>query len=268
MTERQNARVPAVDRAIQILKVFQSGEDAYGVSELSRRLDLHKSTVYDILNTLAYHGLLERDEETKKYRLGPTLFHLGNLVRTRLNVRDVAHPFVVELADAAHETVILGAFTPDNDVVILDSAEPEFDMKISASIGSRVPHSAGVFGKIFHAAMDSDALHRLLAAKPLRPYTDQTIVNLADYQKELERVRMTGMAEEYEEYLDGVCAIGVPIVNREGQVVAALIVTGFTRRMDASTMELLRERLPAAGRHISERLGAREYPAWNGTFTK
>ncbi|RME43976.1 MAG: IclR family transcriptional regulator [Chloroflexi bacterium] len=264
--ERQNGLVPAVDRAIQILNVYQSGEEAYGVSELSRRLDLNKSTVYAILNTLAHHGFVERDEVTKKYRLGPALFHLGNLVRPRVNVRDVAHPFILDLADEVNETVILGTFTADDDVLILDSAEPEFDMKVSASVGTRVPHSAGVFGKIFHAAMDARTLRRLLATKPLRAYTDRTIVDFAAYQKELARVRATGVAEEYEEYLDGVRAIGVPIVNREGQVVAALIVTGFSRHLDDAKMALLRERLPAVGRRISELLGAREWPAWNGTL--
>lgn len=268
MDERQNGLVPAVDRAIRILRTFQSGEAAYGVSELSRLLDLNKSTVYDILNTLAHHGFVERDEETKKYRLGSALFHLGILVRPRLNVRDVAHPFVLDLADEVGETVILGTFTPDNDVVILDSAEPEFDMKISASIGTRVPHSAGVFGKIFHAAMDSQTLNGVLAVKPLRAYTERTIVDLAEYQRELERVRATGVAEEYEEYLDGVRAIGVPIVDREGNVIAALIVTGFSRHLDAAKMARLRERLPEVGRRISELLGAREYPAWNGTFAR
>lgn len=263
MIEQRNSLVPAVDRAVQILKAFQSGEESYGVSDLSRLLDLNKSTVYEILNTLAHYGLVERNEETKKYRLGPALFHLGNLVRRRLNLRDVAHPFILDLADEVNETVILGAFTPENDVLILDSAEPKFDMKISASIGMRVPHSAGVFGKIFHAAMDSRTFQDLLATKPLRAYTEKTIVDLTEYQKELERVHATGIAEEYEEYLDGVRAIGVPIVNREGQVVAALIVTGFSRHMDDSKMELLRERLPAVGRQISELLGAREYPAWN-----
>jgi DNA-binding IclR family transcriptional regulator len=266
--KRQNGLVPAVDRAVQILNVYQSGEDAYGVSELSRLLDLNKSTVYDILNTLAHHGFVERDEETKKYRLGPALFHLGDLVRRRVNVRDVAHPFILDLADEVGETVILGSFTADDDVLILDSAEPEFDMKISASIGTRVPHSAGVFGKIFHAAMDSETLGRLLVAKPLRPYTPHTIVDPSEYRQELERVRSAGIAEEYEEYLEGVRAIGAPIVNREGQVIAALIVTGFSRHLDDTKMALLRKRLPAVGRRISELLGAREWPAWNGTLAR
>lgn len=268
MIERQNGLVPAVDRAIQILNVYRSGEEAFGVSEVSRLLDLNKSTVYAILNTLAYHGFVERDEETKKYRLGPALFHLGSLVRPRVNLRDVAHPFILDLAGQVDATVILGSYTTDDDVLILDSAEPDFDMKISASVGTRVPHSAGVFGKIFHAAMDGETLSRLLAARPLRPYTPQTIVDLAEYQQELERVRATGIAEEDQEYLDGVRAIGVPIVNREGQVIAALIVTGFSRHLDDAKMALLRERLPAVGRRISELLGAQEWPAWNGVLAR
>jgi IclR family transcriptional regulator, KDG regulon repressor len=100
--------VPAVDRAIQILYAFQSGDESFGVSDLSRILDLNKSTVFDILTTLTFYNFLERDEESKKYRLGPALFHLGNLVGARLSTRDVAHSFVRDLAVDFAATAILG----------------------------------------------------------------------------------------------------------------------------------------------------------------
>lgn len=260
--------VPAVDRAIQILFSFASGDESFGVSDLSRMLDLNKSTVYDILNTLAYHNFLEREEETKKYRLGPALFYLGNLVGARLTVRDVAHPFVRELAARFTSTVILGTFTPNGRVMIVDSAEPELDIKISASTGSRISHWSGVFGKLFHAALPPAALRALLSEKPIRPLTPKTIVDPGQYAAALERVREQGYALDDGEFLHGVRAVGVPINDREGRVAAVLAVLGFERGMGEERIDLLVEELPEVGRRISELLGAREYPQWNGTWAE
>jgi DNA-binding IclR family transcriptional regulator len=268
VTEDSLNLVPAVDRAIQILHSFHSGDESYGVSDLSRMLELNKSTVYDILNTLTYHGFLEREEESRKYRLGPALFHLGNLVGARLTVRDVAHPFVRELASTFTATVILASFTPNQRVMIVDSAEPELNVKITASIGSRISHWSGVFGKIFHAAMGPQEFQALLDAKPMVPLTENSISNSGQYINELDMVRAQGYALDNEEYLDGVRAVGVPINDREGRVAAALIVMGFCRMMDETKIERLVEELPRAGRRISELLGAREYPQWNGTWAE
>lgn len=260
--------VPAVDRAIQILRTFESGDESYGVSDLSRLLDLNKSTVFDILNTLTYHSFLEREEETKKYRLGPALFHLGNLVGARLSVRDVAHPFVRELAAEFAATVVLGTFTPNGRIMIVDSADPELDIKISASPGSRISHWAGVFGKIFHAALTADELRRLLNEQPMRPHTPNTMVDIRLYQQELASVRDQGYATDYEEFLHGIRAVGVPINDRDGCVAAVLGVMSFVRLMDEAKMATLILDLPRYGRKISELLGAREYPQWNGTWAE
>lgn len=266
--EEVPALVPAVDRAMQILKAYRTGDDAYGVSDLSRLLNLNKSTVFDILNTLTYHNLLERDDDTKKYRLGPALFHLGNLVVERLSVRDVAHPFVRDLAVQYASTVVLGTFTPSGSVMIMDSAEPELEIKISPSLGSRMSHWAGAFGKIFHAALSPEALRQLLHDKPMRPHTPYTIVDWTIYGQELERVRQNGYATDYEEFLHGLRAVGVPINDREGRVTAALVIMGWVRLMDEAKIEVLTRELPYYGERISELLGAREYPQWNGTFAE
>ncbi len=268
MKEDTPALVPAVDRAMQILKAYNSGEDAFGVSDLSRSLNLNKSTVFDILNTLTYHNLLERDDDTKKYRLGPALFHLGNLVVERLSVRDVAHPFVRDLAVQYASTIVLGTFTPSGAVMIMDSAEPELDLKVSPSMGSRMSHWAGAFGKIFHAALSQEALRELMREKPMRPHTPHTIVDWDLYSKELEQVRQNGYATDYEEFLHGIRAVGVPINDREGRVTAALVVMGWVRLMDEDKMALLCHELPYYGQRISELLGTRDYPQWNGTFAE
>ncbi len=257
--------VPAVERAIRILLAFESGDAEYGVSELSRMLDLNKSTAYDILNTLAHFGFLERNEATKKYRLGPTLLQLGHLVQARATLREISRPRLRALADEFGQTAILGQFTVENDILTVDAVVPEGTLSISTTVGRRLPHSAGAFGKIFHAALPLEELDALLARQGLRRFTEHTIVDVAAYKRELVKVRTLGYALDREEYLEGVCAVAAPIVDRDGHVVASLCVVGFSSQLNDELLRRLTQAVPAACQQISVSLGATRYPAWNGT---
>lgn len=257
--------VPAVERAARILLAFESGDVEYGVTELSARLGLNKSTVYDILNTLAHFGFLERNEATKKYRLGPALLQLGHLVQARADLRGVSRPYLRALADEFGQTAILGQFTAQNDILTVDAVIPEGTLSISTSVGRRLPHSAGAFGKIFHAALSSEELDTLLTTYGLRRFTDHTIVDVAAYKRELVKVRTLGYALDREEYLEGVCAVAAPIVDRDGHVVASLCVVGFCSQVREEHVQRLTQAVSEACRAISVRLGATRYPAWNGT---
>lgn len=254
--------VPAVDRAVQILNAFQSADELLGVSDISRQLALHKSTVYDILNTLAFHGLLLRDEETKKYRLGPTLARLGSLVGPRLSLREVARRQMHELAAQLGETVILGIPTADEHILIAEVAAPELDMQLSAPVGRRLHHSAGAPARVIHAALPVAALHDLLARNPLRPFTARTITDPAAYERLLAVVRRQGFATDDGEYLDGVRAIAAPIWDWRG-LAGALYAVGFSARLTEPRLAELARRIPAAAHDISAELGGTP-PAWWG----
>lgn len=232
--------VPAVDRAIQILYAFRHGDESYGVSDLSRMLEINKSTVFDILNTLAHYNFLERDEESKKYRLGPALFHLGNLVGARLTIRAIAQPFLQELLSEFGTTVLLARFTPGGRALVVDSKEPESPIRLALTTGSRLPAGSGVFGAIWQAAQ----------GEPVGA------------------VRRQGYALDDEQMVQGVRAIGVPINDREGRVAAVLAVMDLAPRLSPDLIARLTQELPLAGQRLSERLGAREYPQWEGIWTE
>lgn len=256
--------VPAVERAIRILLAFHDGEDAFGVSDLSRQLDINKSTVYDILNTLTYFDFLERDEETKKYRLGPRLFQLGNRVGAQFNLRDVARTYLRDLATELRQTVILGQLTGDNDILTVDAVVPDAAVAISTSVGYRLPHSAGALGKVFHAALSDDKLETLLAEQGLQRFTERTITELDVYRTERATVRRQGYAVDDEEYLQGVRAVAAPIVDRDGVVAAALCVVGFSSAMTRAHIRHLSRIVPAVAEEISLNIGAGDYPSWAG----
>ncbi|MBI3363199.1 MAG: IclR family transcriptional regulator [Chloroflexi bacterium] len=247
--------VPAVDRALRILSAFRNGQAEYGVSEFSRALNLNKSTVHNILNTLIRYNLLEQNKTTRKYRLGPGLIELGHLARQRRDIRDVAHPFVIELMKVTGETTFLGLFENDG-ITIIDKAEPPGEMKIATPIGQRVPFCAGCFGRAFLAWMSEAEVDRLLASPGLRKFTDTSITDPSDYKASLAPVRRRGYAvDETEEYLSGVWAVSAPIQDAEG-VVAALTVVGFTGQMTAAKKKTTSRAALQSARQISQRMGA------------
>jgi IclR family KDG regulon transcriptional repressor len=259
----QSALVPAVDRAAQILALIASSETSLGVSELSRKLKLNKSTTHDILTTLCHHHLLERDEPTKTYRLGYALSELGHTVSERTDLRTVVHPQLIALAHAVEETVILGTYH-DGHIAIIDREEAPHDVKISAPLGRHLYYSAGVFGKIFLAAMAEDDATKLIHERPLRPYTPKSITRITSYRKELVQVRAQGYALDDEEYLAGVRAAAAPLNDSQGRVVGALSVVGFRTRLPNSKLVQIAKQASATAEQISRQLGAPEYPEWNG----
>jgi len=256
-------RVPAIDRAVQILQTLASSDAPLGVSELSRRLHLNKSTVHDLLSTLSHHHLIERNDAAKTYRLGYGLTQLAHYANDRSSVRAVAHPYLSALARAVDETVYLGTFHAGH-VTILDKEEPPHDFKITAPLGRRLHYSAGAFGKTFLAALtEIDAL-KLMRDKPPRAFTPNSITKTADYRAALREVRAQGYALDDEEYLAGVRAVAAPINDARGRVTGALCVVGFKTRMPMDKLVRIAKQTCLAARTISRQLGAVEYPAWKG----
>lgn len=260
--------VPAVDRAIQVLYLFKSGEKKeYGVSEISRLLGLNKSTAHNILNTLAYHNFLKQDEFTRRYQLGPALAELGSLVRSQIDVREVIRPYLRRLMEQTGATILLGTF--DGQIItIVDKEEPMADVRVSASIGMKISFCAGAFGKVFLAYMPEETVACLLADPGLKAFTPASITDPDEYRTALTTVRAQGYAiDDNEEYVPGVEAISVPVFapssipspekdgsNRE--VVAAITLVNFNSMLSSEKIKEFTPAMIAAGREISSKLGA------------
>jgi len=247
--------VSAVDRAIQILKAFETNQDEYSLTELCNLLDLNKSTAHDILNTLCYHQFLWRHEETLRYRLGPALVRLGHLAHEQMDLRRIARPFMEALMQQTAKSVLLGTFY-DSGITIIDKVDPVGTLHVSAAIGQQIPLSAGSFGKVFLAWSRDGEADKLLTKHPLTAFTPSSIVDPAAYKKELTKVRQQGYAiDDREEYLLGVKAISVPLRDFRG-VVAALTIAGFTSRSSGEPSQATIAAITTAATEISKQLGA------------
>jgi len=243
--------VPAIDRAIALLSVFKDGQADWSLAELHQRLDLPKSTVHAILTTLVYHGYLERDSVTRRYRLGTALLELAHYVPSQPRLPDLARPHLQRLRNALDETAVLGVYV-DGHATLLEIAESRQMIKISAPVGKRLPMDAGCFGKLYLASLDEGVLQEVLAHRPPRAYTARTLADPQDLCAELAQVRAQGYAIDDQEYLEDVWAVGAPVFQNR-RLICAVAVIGIARRMDQAARARATEGVCAAAHMFAQR---------------
>lgn len=257
---RPSARlVPAVERAVRLLRLLASDGGPRRLTDLSRTLVVSKSTLSELLGTLEYLGLVERDSESRTYRLGYGVLELGNAVLRRLDLRQVARPYLTQLRDAIGETAVLH-MPVDQGALIVDRVESDHQLKVVAPIGHRLPPFAGSVAKVFAAQLADGELAAVLRTRALRAFTPRSITSAQRYRKEIQRVRRHGSAVDDEEYLPGVRAISAPVLDSRGRTVATVTVVGSSVRLTDVRMRRAVTAVLEAAASVSRRLGAPAYP--------
>ncbi len=249
----RTGRVQAIDRAVMILNCFNEDRKELKLSDISEILDLNKSTVHGIISTLKYHGLIDQDEETQKYRLGLYLMALGERVANSLDIIEISSPIIKELCIKAEETVHLG--TLDNmEVVYIDKKESNQSMRIFSAIGARNPAYSTGIGKALLAYVGKEKLNKIIPDE-LEAYTANTITKKSDLLKELERIRQNGYSMDNEENNVGLTCIAAPVFDNHGFAKYAISVSGPTIRMNYKKIEETKELVVEAANEISKKLG-------------
>lgn len=243
----------SVDRAIQILKLFSEDRKEMKLTEIANELDLNKSTVYGILSTLKYHGLIDQDEKTQKYRLGLYLMRLGNLVANSIDVINIAHPIIEEVSHRLNETVHLSKLDR-LEIVYLDKVESNQSIRISTAIGTRKPAYCTGMGKVLLAFSDLNEVEKSLPDK-LQAFTPNTVIDKKVLLEELRDIKKIGYAIDREESEIGLMCIAAPIFDYNGEVKYALSVSGPTPRITGERLEKIINIAKDAARKISYKLG-------------
>jgi DNA-binding IclR family transcriptional regulator len=255
MAKQQDcATVQSVARAIEILKAFSWERPERGVSELARELGVHKSTVSRLMTTLECGGLLSRDPVTDRYRLGIELIGLGAQVISHLDVREIARPFLRQLADDCQETVNLVVLDSGQVVNVEQFVPPARQVKNIGWIGRRMPPHCTAAGKVLLATMSPEEVDHLLPTE-FEEFTPHTIVSRHELHLELARTLEQGYAVVEEELEAGLNAIAAPVYNHVGEVPAAVSVAGPAYRVTPALFPHLAERLMVMTCAISRRLG-------------
>jgi IclR family transcriptional regulator, KDG regulon repressor len=256
--DKTNYVIQSVAHALDVLEQFFGETDELGVTELSKRLKLHKNNVFRLLATLEARGYIEQNKATENYRLGIKCLHLGRRYIHHMGLVRQARPILQELARKSRESAYVSIVRRDG-VVPLEAAEPEDRaVRITPPIGMTLPLHSTAAGKA-HLAFDAEAQLRSALPENLLRYTEHTIVDRARLLEQLEAVVREGYAVDTCEFVDEVASVAVPIRDYTRSVVGSLAIAGpayriSPERITSETAPLLLE----AARELSHRLGYNE----------
>ncbi|KKB39135.1 IclR family transcriptional regulator [Bacillus thermotolerans] len=251
--ERENV-VKSVARALDIIELVSSSKQGMGVSEISRQMDINKSSVFRILSTLSQYGYIEQNEETEKYRLGYRFLHISSKLLDSIDVRAEALPILKELESETNEVVHLVVYD-QGEVVYIEKLDGDETLRMHSKVGKRAPVHCTSVGKAIMAYLPREEVQSIIERKGLPAHTAHTIVEKEILLNELDEVKKKGYAFDLDENEEGIRCVAAPVFDHTGAVAAAVSISGPTMRMTDDRLRVLSERMVRAGQAISERLG-------------
>lgn len=250
--------IQTVSHALRLFDEFRT-EDELGVTELSRRLNLHKNNVFRLLATLEQGGYIEQSSANERYRLGAKCLELGETFCRSHSLLDQARPIVRSLAEEVGETVHLAQMS-SFEVVHVDAHVYHQPILTPSRVGQRLPVHCTALGKVLLGLAPERCRkaydEAVAAGREISPRTRATIVDSIKLFEHVRTVAGQGYALDIEECEEGLSCAAVPVYDRTGIAVAALSVSGPSFRLGVD--ELIRDIVPkaiAAADRLSRDLG-------------
>jgi DNA-binding IclR family transcriptional regulator len=255
--DKSNYIIQSVSHALDVLEEFRGDIDELGVTELSKKLKLHKNNVFRILATLQSRNYIEQNKANENYRLGVKCLELGQTFIHQRGMLKQAKPVLQELAEKTGETSYVSILR-GNEVVYLDSVEPAITVRVVSRLGLHMPTHATAAGKAL-VAHDSEEDLRKRFGQELKGYTKNTIRDVEELLRNLEAAREKGYATDLEEFEEGLRCVASPIRDYTRKVIGALSVSGPAHRLaDGKIQETFSTEVTRLAREFSTRLGFRE----------
>ena len=254
--EKTEYTIQAVINAFELLEQFKGDVNELGVTELSKRLSLHKNNVFRLLATLESKGYIEQNKLNENYRLGVKCLELGQNYLKQTGLLRQARPIMEEVVNQCNENIYLSVLR-GKKVVYIDIVEANQPVRVVSRIGAQLPPYCCASGKSQIAALMEmgEDIEKYLPTT-LTPLTANTKTNIEDIKKELEEVRKKGYAIDDEEVDVGVRCVGAAIRDYTKRVIGAISISGPLNRMDFERIENeLGPLIVNSAKKISEKLG-------------
>lgn len=249
--------VQSVDRALSILEVLSDYEDGLGITEISEKVDLHKTTVYRLLTTLIYKGYIKQNQNTSKYSLSLKLFELGNKKVEKMNLVSVAEPYLKELMEKTNEVVHL-AVREESELVYVSKVEPQKSMKMYTRIGMRKPMYCTAMGKAMMSQMTEEELRKIWDESNVQKLTSNTIVDFGKFKENLKYIRISRYAMDDQEVEEGIRCLGTVVKDYKSRVCGAISISGSIISFTEDKIDYFSKIILEYADKISKELGYRE----------
>jgi IclR family pca regulon transcriptional regulator len=245
--------IQSLARGLKILELFGESSRALTLTEIAGRTGLTKTTIQRFLHTLCSLGYLHRDEN-KSYVLGVRVLSFGHSFLNTSNLVRMARPYLDELSSELGKTVNL-AILDDLDTLFLYHREVRKFLKYDLGPGSRLPAYAGSLGKVLLAGLNDEELNRRMRKMDFYPITPRTILSKRKLWAEIKETRERGYSICDKELSMDMYSIGVPLLNGQGEVVAAINASLEASYKGSPDLKGIIEGLMEKGKMISSSLG-------------
>lgn len=245
--------IKSVQKSLKILYYILLSSHEVSIKEIQNEFGYNSSTIHHILKTLMYEGFVSQNMDTRKYKIGFNIFNAFMQCDYLEKYFSKAYNILEEIVDEIGETTSL-FIKRGNRAVCVNGKESPKTLRAFLQVGRNIPLHSTATGKVFLAYMNSDEIHDYIKKVGLQKYFSNTIDDEKKLIIELEEVRKNGYSFELEEYEEQINAVGVPIMDNEGQIISVMTSIGPSTRMSTEKMEYISKVLKEKAKEISESL--------------
>ncbi|SKC84426.1 IclR family transcriptional regulator [Maledivibacter halophilus] len=244
----------SAENVLNILCLWESNkEQSLGLNEISKLTGINKSTVHKILQSLKKRNFVQQNEVNRKYSLGVGILRLGTCVLKNLDLREVAHPLLKQLAHMCQNTVTLG-IRSDNNFIFIDRIDGRDNVRFYCDIGKVTPFYGGAAAKALFAHLSDGDINKILQSIEEKKFTKKTKGKSA-LMEEIKSIRKNGFSISDEEVDIGVLAVGAPIFDYSGKAIAGVAIAGIKQTFTSEILEINKKLLLEYTHIISKKMG-------------
>jgi DNA-binding IclR family transcriptional regulator len=250
--------VQSVSRALNLLEAFPTYGPEIGLTEISNQLGLNKATAHRLLATLEARGYVERSVDGRLYRLGLRAFELGLYYQNQLDIRRISAPYLNQMVKESGETAFL-CIRDGDEAICIDRVESDQNIQIfTLRVGERQPLHCGAAPRALIPSLSESELIAYVQRTGLPKLNEKTIKNFEELQNDILFTLERGYVVSNEDVTTGVAAVGAPIRDHKGEIIAAISLSGLAAHYDPARIKKLSIIISDNAKKISRQLGFRE----------
>ena len=248
------SQVRAVTRAVAILEQFTLAHPERNLTEISASIGLSKSTTHRLLGTLSSAEMIEFDKRTGRYRLGLKVFRLGSVVSKGMELLKQADPLLESVAAETDESSFL-LVADGNEALCVRRFDGSSDVRVlTLEQGAHSTFNCGSAQRVLLAHLPEERWEEIVS-RHVRRMTQYSLVGSDELERDRREIRERGYCVAWEDVTLHACALGAPVRDVSGEVIAAVSISGIVQRFSAERLPVLIRRIMQTGEEVSRRLG-------------
>jgi len=253
---RKPYKVHSLERGLDLIEILADEEPEKSLTKLSKDAGFNLSTTHRILTALKCRGYVEQNPMTSKYKLTFKFFEIGNVVVRHLNLREEATPILTDLAEKTGESAYLIILDKDEGLCLERIDGHHYLKVLFLQVGGRMPLHIGGGPRVLLAHLPEEEMERVIKSKGLPAWTERSITDPDLLRKDLEKIREQGYALSFEDTTEGAAALGSPVRNWRGEVIAAISIGGVSSHFTEEKLPHLIKIVKDGAYEFSRRLNA------------